>query len=302
MEKNPLISIICLCYNHEGYLLETLNSVINQTYNNIELIIVDDCSTDNSKHIIEKWLLEHPKAIFISNERNIGNTRSFNKALKISKGAFIIDLATDDVLLENCVEKQMALFNENNFKNLGIIYGNAELIDENGLNIGFYFEVDENKKTIQNIPTGQVYFEHLQKSNLKNSVAAIIKRDVFEKLQGYDENLAYEDFDFWLRATRIFDVDYIDTILVKKRILKNSLSAHFSKKNNSLAKRINNSVYIILRKAIKLNKSKHEDAAVLKRIHHEMASNLKNRYFGIVLRYVFLEIKVRVRISLNNYL
>ena len=98
MESNPLVTIICLCYNHSDFVVESLNSVINQDYKNIELIIIDDCSSDNSALVIKQWLKNYPEILFIKNEVNLGNTKSFNKGLQLAKGDYIIDLASDDVL------------------------------------------------------------------------------------------------------------------------------------------------------------------------------------------------------------
>ena len=146
MQNNPLVTVICLCYNQGAYVVESLNSIISQSYSSIELIIADDCSTDNSKKVIEEWLLEHPNVAFIANETNLGNTTTFNKTLKIAKGEYIIDLAADDILLPNCVKKQVEKFNSSTYKNLGIVYGNAEIIDDKGNFISYYFDVDSNKR------------------------------------------------------------------------------------------------------------------------------------------------------------
>ena len=81
MQDNPLVTIICLCYNQQEYVLQSLFSVVNQDYPNIELIIVDDCSTDNSRAVIEKWRLDFPKIQFIANETNLGTTQSFKRVI-----------------------------------------------------------------------------------------------------------------------------------------------------------------------------------------------------------------------------
>ena len=110
MQENPLVTVICSCYNHENFVIESLNSVINQDYKNIELIIIDDFSSDNSKKTIKNWLLNYPEITFIANENNLGITKSFNNALKSAKGKYIIDLAADDILIPNCVDLQLKKF------------------------------------------------------------------------------------------------------------------------------------------------------------------------------------------------
>ena len=84
--EKPLVSIICHCYNHSKFVLETLKSVLNQTYDNIEVIVVDDFSTDNSADVISSFMVKHPEIKFIQNHRNLGITKSFNRILKKTKG------------------------------------------------------------------------------------------------------------------------------------------------------------------------------------------------------------------------
>ena len=290
MSKNPLVTVICLCYNHESYVVETLNSVINQVYPSIELIIVDDFSTDNSKTIITTWLKKHPKIQFIANENNLGNTKSFNKALKIAKGEYIIDLAADDMLLPNCVASQIKAFENSTYKNLGVVYGNAELISENSSFYSYYFPVDKYKKVTENRITGDIYENVLSNFDSICSVSAMIKKTVFDQLQGYDETLAYEDLDFWIRASRIYEFDFIDKPIMQKRILSNSLATNFYKKNDPRTKKIDHSTYLILKKAIKLNQTKQEDLAVQKRVHNSIVQCFENRNYGLVWKNLELRI------------
>lgn len=296
MQDNPLVSIICLCYNHEKYVVQTLRSVVNQSYTNIELIIIDDCSTDNSKNVIENWLKNYPEIQFIANEVNLGNTKSFNKAFKLAKGDYIIDLAADDVLLPNCITKQFEVFKKNKFKNTGLVYGNAELISETGNFISYYFDVNEARKVRIPRTIGDVYLSILSGGNAICSVTAMIKKEVFDELEGYDENLAYEDLDFWIRASRLYDFDFADEIIVQKRVVENSLGSNFHKKNNAQSRKINFSTYLILKKTLELNKNKEENKAVLKRIHFETILNFKTRNFKLVFQYLILEIRIRLKL------
>jgi len=149
MQNNPFVTVICLCYNQEAFVVESLNSVLNQSYPFIELIIVDDFSTDNSKKTISTWLKNNPNVYFIANETNLGITKSFNRALQLAKGEYVIDLAADDVLLPECIEKQINAFTNSSFKNLGVVYGNAELISENGSFNSYYFPVNTQKKVLK---------------------------------------------------------------------------------------------------------------------------------------------------------
>ncbi|MDQ6469160.1 glycosyltransferase [Flavobacterium sp. LHD-80] len=300
MQDNSLVTIICLCYNQEKFVVESLFSAINQDYPFIELIIVDDFSTDNSKETIEKWLIDYPEIQFIANEKNLGSTKSFNKALKLAKGDFIIDLACDDILLSNCVSLQLKAFRESRFKNLGVVYGNAELINEQGKFYFYYFPVDESKKTIEKRETGDIYLSVISGGNSICSVSSMVKKSVFDDLQGYDENLAYEDLDLWIRASRKYDFDYIDEILIKKRISTTSLGTHFFLKNDERSRKINYSTYLIIKKAIALNKTNVEQKAILKRMHFEMILAFKTSNLKLFLNYILLEIKQRICIIMER--
>ncbi|MFM2368883.1 MAG: hypothetical protein RL619_1183 [Bacteroidota bacterium] len=289
MQNNPLVTIICLCYNQEKYVLESLFSIKNQDYPSVELIIVDDCSTDNSKSVIKKWLVDFPKIQFIANDTNLGSTKSFNKALEKAKGEYIIDLAADDVLLPNCIALQINAFKNTTYKNLGIVYGNVALITEKGEFESYYFPVDSFQKVITPRATGDIYKSVLSGGDSICSVSSMVKKTVFDHLNGYDEMLAYEDLDFWIRSSRIYDFDFIDEILMQKRIVPNSLGTDFFKKKDSRARKINHSTYLILKKAIHLNKTKQEDLAILKRVHFEIKHCLKNNNFGLLFKNLSLK-------------
>lgn len=301
MQNNPLVTVICICYNQESFVIESLNSVINQSYRNIELIIIDDCSTDNSKKTIFSWLEKHPEIPFITNETNLGITKSFNKALQLAKGDYIIDLAADDVLLADCVMSQLNTFKNSPFKNLGVVYGNAELISENGSFVSYYFPINDQKKVIKKRMTGDIYENVLSDFYSICSVSAMIKKSVLDYLDGYDELLAYEDLDFWIRASRMFEFDFIDKPIMQKRIVTNSLATNFYKKNDSRAKKIDYSTYLILKKGIQLNRSKKEDLAIQKRIHNEIMHCLKNKNYRLVLKNLELRLVLAWRKNFKKY-
>jgi glycosyltransferase involved in cell wall biosynthesis len=298
MQQNPSVTVICLCYNHADYVIESLNSVTDQDYKNIDLIIIDDASTDNSVLVIEGWLKNYPKITFIKNATNLGNTKSFNKGLIIAKGEYIIDLAADDVLEKNCVTTQLHQFATSTYENVGIVYGNAAMIDENGNFIETYFPIDANGKLIDKRTSGNEYKRILAGGKYAMcTVSSMIKKEVYTALNGYDETLSYEDLDFWIRASRVYNFDFIDEVLLKKRVLHNSMSTHFYKKNSAL----NHSTYIILRKALALNKTKEEDSALQKRVHHEIINTWQYKNYDLFFKNIGLRIKIAWRKWLKKY-
>lgn len=295
MHNSPLVSVICLCYNHAEFVIESLESVLNQTHANVELIIADDFSTDNSVQVIENWLKNHPEIPFLANHQNIGNTKTFNQCLKIAKGEYIIDLAADDLLKSDCIANQLKGFAESTYENVGLIYGNAELITEKGAFIKDYFATDSNRKRIKSQPTGDIYIGLLNGNNNLCSISGLVKREVFDKLNGYDESLAYEDYDLWIRASRIYNFDYVDKILIQKRVLTDSMYTLLTKKRNKRTRLFNYSTYVVLKKAYKLNRNKSEFIAMLKRIHFEMTVAFKTRDFLLLVKLTILELKARAK-------
>lgn len=289
MQNFPLVSVVCLAYNHEAYVVEALESVLKQSYPNIELLIADDCSSDNSVAVIEKWLQNHPNILFFSNETNLGNTKTFNNVVKHAKGDFIIDLAADDILLADCVSRQINAFQNTKYSNLGIVYGNLIQMDENGTYLNDYYTEKDHPES------GNIYTMIIGRTTKICSVSALVKKTVFEMVGFYDENLAYEDLDLWIRASRVFDFEYIPEILVKKRELSTSLSAHFTKKNNKKTKRLNESTFQILKKAFQLNRTKEEHKALLGRIRFELYKFITSRNFVLTGKLLLLEIKVRLK-------
>jgi glycosyltransferase involved in cell wall biosynthesis len=290
MQSDTLVTVICTCFNHEKFVIDSLKSVLNQSYEKIQLIVVDDFSVDNSVSIIENFIVDFPEIIFIKNDTNLGITKSFNNAMLSAKGSYIIDLSADDILLIDCIENQTTTFKKSSFENLAMVYGNAELIHENGNHHSNYFELNRNSVQTQSIRSGDIYAKVISPDTVICSVAAMYKRSVYEALSGYDERLDYEDFDFWLRVSRNYDIEYIDQILVQKRIVPNSLHDSFSK-----SKKIGKSVHLVLKTAYKLNKLPTEHKTLKKRIHNEIKRAVKNKNINLLAKNLKLWLKASFR-------
>ena len=265
---------------------DALDSILAQTYKNIEIIVCDDASTDNSPTIIENFLKRFPEINFIRQSENIGNCKLFNKAFHLSKGEFIIDLAADDLLLPDRVAKGVEHFLKAS-KKVGVQYCHVRSIDKSGNTLSTNKPLKEGIK-------GSIYVE-LITDYLVNPAGMMIKRAVLDQLNGYDEQLTYEDFDFWIRSSREFEYDFIDEMLVKKRKLHNSLSSRQFKIFNKHGK----STLAVCQKIYSLNKNKTEDIALSQRINYEMRLSIKTLNLHFLHDYFQLLKKVKKRIQSN---
>lgn len=244
--NTPIVSIIALSYNHALYINEALESIWNQTYRNFEIIIIDDASIDNSVETIKSFLEKHPTHIpiqYIFHSINQGNCISFNEGLSKAKGKYVIDFALDDVMLPERIEQQVVFF-EKQHGNVGILFTNAILIDEQSKKIGYHYPVNSKQEAIQKPPQGKVFKNILEKYFICPPTM-MLQKEMLISLNGYDETLAYEDFDLWVRASQIADFVYLDKITTLYRRTAHSLSSGFyqTQKNPLLA-----STLVVLKK------------------------------------------------------
>ncbi len=257
MPQPPLVSIICLCYNHERFLRPALDSVLTQTYPNLEIIVVDDCSTDNSVSIIQEYVQRYPQLRFMSTGRNIGNTRAFNKGWRTSQGQFILDFATDDVLLPERVTQQVQQFQRLG-PEYGVVYSDAEYISDDAAHL--YFHSQKYKAA----PDGDVFAEVLGRYFICPPTM-LIRRKVFEELDGYNEALAYEDFDFWVRSSRKYKYAFLPEVTTQRRLHTQSLSSGWYSKGNLLLA----STVEVCKRAAEMVHTEQERAALAMRLKYE---------------------------------
>ncbi|WP_299825024.1 glycosyltransferase [uncultured Pontibacter sp.] len=253
----PRVTIICLCYNHECFLAEALDSVLAQTYPNLEVIIVDDSSTDGSVAIIQAYLAKHPQITFISTGQNVGNCSAFNMGWQASTGDFIIDFATDDVLLPERVAQQVEAFQKLD-KSYGVVYSDAAYITD----ASEYLYLHSQK--YKAAPDGDVFAEVLRRYFICPPTV-MVRRAVLEKLGGYDATLAYEDFDFWVRSAREFKYYYLDKVTTKRRVHDASLSGKLYKSGDKMLA----STVVVCRKAAALVQTQAEQQALVQRLKYE---------------------------------
>ncbi len=264
----PLVSVICLCYNHKNYIRDCIDSVLQQTYKNIEIIIVDDASTDGSKQVIAEIIAEHVDIKSIDLTTNVGNCKAFNMGLALAKGDYIVDLATDDEFNPERIEKQLTLFQQLP-SDYGVIHTNAIYVDENGNYLRDHYNYLRGKNLLDEMPHGEVYQSIISKFFVSGPTM-LVKKEVFADLNGYDESLSYEDFDFWVRSARKWKYAYLDETLTKIRKVAGSKSsgwyAHGDKQLYS--------TYIVCKKIQGMNQTEGENESLLKRLKFELRQSL----------------------------
>jgi len=130
MNNDPLVSVLVTVYNRENFLGEAIESIINQTYKNIEIIIVNDGSTDRTEEIIRSYMKKDERIILLNNNENIGIPKSENKALAVARGKYIARLDSDDIALPERIQTQVEFMESH--PEIGVLGSNAFLIDEVG--------------------------------------------------------------------------------------------------------------------------------------------------------------------------
>jgi glycosyltransferase involved in cell wall biosynthesis len=218
---NPLVSTIVLSYNQSRFVLETLESVKAQTYKATQLIIVDDCSLDDSVATIDHWLQESGMHCeFIRHKKNLGICKSLNEALAVANGKYISMVASDDVWLPDKIEWQVEIM-ESQPNDVGVLYSDALQIDENGHVLpSTFIETYWNQTAM---PQGRVLNALLQ-GNFIPGLTALIRRSCYDEVGVYDENLPWEDWDMWMRIARRYSFLYSSTPSAKYRHHEKSLS------------------------------------------------------------------------------
>lgn len=209
---NETVSVIIPVYNASRYIGKAIESALNQTYKNIEIVLVDDCSKDNSRQIIEKYMKEHKNIIYHLQEKNLGAAVARNTALELANGRYVAFLDSDDIWYENKIYKQLNLMKK---EEVAICFSAIEMIDENQKQI----------KGKRNVPN-KVDYKFLLKNTIIATSSVVIDRN---KTGNFSMPLRRggQDYATWLKLMRNGIISYgINETLVSYRVTSNSLSSN----------------------------------------------------------------------------
>jgi len=189
-DDKPLVSIIVSCYNHEAYIEDCVLSILKQTYNNVELIVIDDGSSDNSATILEQLQKEHH--FYFERQANQGLTKTLNKAIKLAKGKYIAPLGSDDIILPNKTAIQVNYLEQR--PDIAVIGGNILCIDEQG-NV----KPKQRHKGYREVDFKTIF---KQPKLIPAAPSVMIRASVLEEINGYNTECQLEDLYLWLKITQ----------------------------------------------------------------------------------------------------
>jgi len=200
--QQPLISIALCTYNGEKYLVKQLDSIVAQTYKNLEIIIVDDCSTDSTESIVERYAQADSRIKFYKNEHNLGYNKNFGRAISLTTGDYISISDQDDIWELNKIE---VLFE--NIKDNWLVFSNSQFIDEDGKtahNLLNNFSIEDKDYRI-------ILF-----TNYAAGHAMLFTREFLGKFLPFPEKGFY---DWWMAFIAFYHhkIAYIDEVLTKYR-------------------------------------------------------------------------------------
>ncbi len=219
----PLVTLGIVNYNYARFVSGALDSVQAQTYLNIEIIIADDCSTDDSDTVIRSWINKQAGSRnirYIRNEENRGISRNCNRILKLARGKYYQVLDADDVLLPEKIALDVEIMEAN--AAAALVYSDTGVIDEHGCVLpGNYLErihLDPG-----DMPTGQV-LEPLLFSNFVPNSSVLVRTSCALDVGGYDESLQVQDYHLYLKLAERYPFVYCENLTALYRLHSSSVS------------------------------------------------------------------------------
>lgn len=217
----PLVSILFTTYNHAPYIDQALDSIAAQGFADFEVVITDDCSTDDSVDVIRRWLDRHRlDASLVANEQNLGICAVRNRALARASGELVCSLSGDDFFAADRLARQ-APFLAAQPADVAAVYSDARICDAAGVTVRESY-LDRFLGPDRR-PEGWI-FPDLQRDCFLPAPAVMVRRAAIEAVGGYDESLAFEDWDMWLRLAHRHRLAYLPMQASTWRVLRTSMS------------------------------------------------------------------------------
>ncbi|MFT4250444.1 MAG: glycosyltransferase family 2 protein [Candidatus Woesearchaeota archaeon] len=219
MAKQPLVSIIIPTYNRAELVTRAIQSALKQTHKNIEIIVIDDCSTDNTEQAIKQ--IKDKRVQYKKNKRNSGAPTSRNNGLAQAKGEYINFLDDDDEIHPKKIELQLKKFNTTKIDRLGVVTCDVEYKRA---------DIQEIKK---NRKKGNIYKQLLTSYCVYGTETMLIRTQAAKEINGFDTRLeSNQEYDLAIQLAKKYSFDYIPKVLTTKYETTGQISFNFNKKIN----------------------------------------------------------------------
>lgn len=242
--QEALVSVCINVYNAEKYIVDTIKSVTNQTYKNLQIIVIDDCSTDNTYEVLKS--IDDPRLEVYRLPFNCHISNACNEGFKYVKGEYVAHLDSDDMWMPEKIEKQVAFLENNDkygacFTHVEVIDDDGNISDDSGDNFRNFFAFD-------NYPQAEMYRFFFDKYNRLCHSSSLIRSEFIRKVGNHDVSFLYlHDFDYWMRLLTVTPLYILPDRLTLYRHHQESNSdmsdekwtAHDSEKVRLLYKTIN---------------------------------------------------------------
>lgn len=193
----PLVSVIIPTFNRAHVLPRAINSVLTQSFEDYELLVVDDGSTDGTAELMASYMHGHPCVRYLVQPANEGVSAARNRGLKESRGRLIAFLDSDDEWLPDKLTAQVSFFDKAP-RDVGLLYGGVRTVGASS----WVFRPQAR---------GWIHPLLLERNVIHSTSNVMIRREVFEKIGGFHEQIpAIEDWDYWIRVAKDFAIDYIE--------------------------------------------------------------------------------------------
>ncbi len=207
-----LVSVIMAAYNAEKTIEQSINSVLNQTYPDVELLVVDDYSQDRTVKLVENIMARDNRVRLIYNKENSGVSYTRKHGLEEAKGAWIAILDSDDIWAPEKLEKQIILQKK---MNADLLFTGSAFMDSDGQPIDWYLHAPS-----------EVTYRHLLKQNILSNSSSLVRKELYEKHYAVGDGM-HEDFAVWLGILKEGKKAYgVDEPLLTYRIAKSSKSGN----------------------------------------------------------------------------
>jgi glycosyltransferase involved in cell wall biosynthesis len=225
--SNPLVSIIVPLYNHAHYIITTLESFAVEGHPNLEVVIIDDGSTDDSFTVAQTWLAQHPNAfsnVILERQENAGITKTLNRLVARANGEFITMVASDDLMLPGGIQARIAALERR--PDWLAVFGDATVIDDQGIQTASSALKKINTANLKALESDQFRTQELILRWSVPGPVLLYRRQTIETIGAYDETGFIEDRDFYLRLLAQNALGFINQAVATYRIhARNTIAA-----------------------------------------------------------------------------